>query len=161
MNLGLLGKAWDFFQPPDFDQLLDALNMEDVEEYSKWANFVKSLERYGNKISWTFFAILLFVLFAFSPWGFVLAGNQAKQIDDKLKTTEERLSGIETQNAAMKSSLDELVAEKVANGICRIVVRLRKEVDVTEIVALRNDLTNAQKRYKALTTENYPETRCL
>jgi hypothetical protein len=159
-------KLWNFFMPARVDPL-DVIEVVDVERLKKINSIFDAHYWWRIRVSLTLFVGILLTTWSFSPFGFVRAADFTAKAEDSIKQLKTDVQAIkaktEAQDVALsdiKSSLNELVAQKVATDICRALVRLRAEPDPQEKSSIRAESDAYQRRYRALTAEYYPEDRC-
>lgn len=163
----IISKVLGFFKPPEFDQLLDALEIKDMTHYQKLSKAVKSMDIWGSKISWTFAVIAVCGGLAISPWGFLRAGEVEKKMEAAMADTKQQiaeikieLNTIKSQTASSTAALNELLAQKVATDICRRIEQMKKETNIFERRKFREEVDELQRRHQSLDGEQYPEERC-
>lgn len=137
---------------------------------------MKALYVWRMKVSITLIVLLIGVIVAtFTPWGFVRAGDADKKIEAAVSVSvDKKLADIQTEQTQMKADLtllkaqgssntavlNEILKSTIASNICRHVTRRAKEVNAAERTAIRQDIDVEQGKYKLVSGEYYPESRC-
>jgi hypothetical protein len=150
--------VWEFFCPPDpsFSEIFgENADPVKIEEH------MKALYKWRLKVSGTMALLVAGVIIAsFTPWGFLRAGDVESVVERKLGEIKSEIASLKLQNAQMAPAITEILKSTTTTDICRIVARRKIEKSAIEQEALRGSLDVAQGKYKALTGEFYPESRC-
>lgn len=150
--------------PPD-PKVSDFMEITDPELMSKAERSFKQLWFWRVKVSVLIAVLIVVMIIAWSPRGFVQAKDLGSRIDEVIKPLKDEQASINTKLAELahaqrltQASLDELVANGIANNICRYLGLM--QVPNADKRSLRNDADGLQSRYRRLTGDFYPESRC-
>lgn len=163
---GWLGAIWNFFTPPDppvSDLFTDPTIIVKAEKH------MKAMRWWRVRVSGSLFAITLALIWSVSPWGFVFARdmdekvttsvqNAVKEIAAEQGKIKQDISEIKVQNSQMASVLRDIQRASTVAALCRTLNR--RVSDQSEVNQRRTDADTEQDKYKALTGEFYPESRC-
>ncbi len=158
---------WKFFMPPD-PPISDFFPVSDMARAEK---HLKAARDYCVKVSMTLAGLTALALVAITPWGFVLANDLQGKMDNAVKEAVKELKAeqavikvdiaeIKQQQAQMNMGLNEILRSQAATNICRLLGRWSLEADRAEKGRLRVDVDAEQDKYRRLTGDYYPESRC-
>jgi hypothetical protein len=156
---GLFKSIWEWFTPPDppITDFYPTLDIQKVEGH------MKAYRAWSLKVSGTLVVFSVGIIIAcFTPWGFVKAGDLDAKLSAAVQQTVAAIikdqQAAKAQNDQIARSINEILRAQTANTICRILNN--KVTDVAERAQRRADADNEQEKYKAVTGEYYPESRC-
>lgn len=156
---GLVKSFWEFFTPPD-PPLTDFYPKIDIQ---KAEAHMKAYRNWSMKVSGTLALFSVGIVFAcFTPWGFVRASDLDQKLNAAVQKTvaaiikDQELA--KAQNNQMAKAINEILRSQTANTICRI---LNTKVDTESARAQRrSDADSEQEKYREITGDYYPESRC-
>ncbi len=170
MGPGVLEKIWDFFTPPD-PPISDFIGEE--ASMAKAEGHLKKAVNWGQRLSWSFSAVVFFLILAtFTPWGYIRADQLKDKVEAAVKSSDlsKAVEGIrseqqhsKTEQTAMKVELSEVKAKlETMTPVLNEIYKASTAATICRLLAgkLRAEADAEQTKYRAVAGEFYPESRC-
>lgn len=151
--------------PPDqypWDMVPGVHDQEKVEEVKR------AMRRWHIGISTVAGALFVLAVGSFvTPYGFAVAGDSPKQVEEAVKPLAETVAKLdqrskenEEANRQTLEALNELRAAALADTLDRMVRRRCVETDVDELTALRRSIEDNKVVFQTLAHREYVEPTC-
>lgn len=153
--------------PPDPSPLAELVGPENPDLHTRLIEYFRELRAWYWKMSTVTMAFMIFIVWAFSGYGFARADGIKPSVDEAVQPIQKQIEDLRVAVAGLKASTDQVVNElyelratSVADQIRRLIARRCKEVDPAERGRLRDEIDYAQVRYEQYAHRKYDEPTC-
>lgn len=171
MSVSLLDRVIGFFVPPDIP--FEEFNHMHVDHSadSPATRMRRKHHRWQWKVALTLMGLVMFAIFALSPYGFAFAQTVDQKIASKVEAAVKPLKDdihdvkvkLDQQAAAQRQqteAINNLLAKAIADRIINLTRRRCREVDTSERLRLTAEREQAQDEYLGYKGVRYPEPAC-